>query len=246
MRLIRGGAVISMPIDMPNPLAGSVLSILLAARELDLSVTETHLAGLLYLTDVAAVEAGHAPISGATWRLGRRGPYDPALTRAQDYVVESELAERGDDESADAGAGVLSLTLVVDDPLDREAMDFVRTVVALHGGKDTAALRSVVDATVPVIEAQAGGESGVLLDLSRVRRRRQAEALLARARTTLKTEYCVKLAQGTANLPSKCWVRTVCAQPFLKEELGDYLGRLPPQVVALIEDNLLACLGLVG
>ncbi|WP_182899420.1 type II toxin-antitoxin system PemK/MazF family toxin [Microbispora sp. H10830] len=63
--------------------------------------------------------------------------------------------------------------------------------------------------------------------------------------TTLKTEYCVKLAQGTANLPGKCWVRTVCAQPFLKEELGDYLGQLPPQLVALIEDNLFAYLGLV-
>lgn len=63
--------------------------------------------------------------------------------------------------------------------------------------------------------------------------------------TTLKTEYCVKLAQGAGNLPSKCWVRTVCAQPFLKEELGDYLGRLPAQSLALIEENLFAYLGLV-
>ncbi|MEN3534703.1 hypothetical protein AAH991_06295 [Microbispora sp. ZYX-F-249] len=182
MRLIRGGAVISMPVDAPNPLAGSVLSILVAARELRLSVTETHLVGLLYLTDVAAVEAGHPPITGATWRLGRRGPYDPALTRAQGYVVESELVERGDDESADAESAVLFLTMDVDDPLDPDAMDFVRSVVALHGGEDTAVLRSVVDATVPVVEAQAGGESGVLLDLSRARRRRQATALLTRAR----------------------------------------------------------------
>ncbi|MEU7910118.1 hypothetical protein [Microbispora bryophytorum] len=182
MRLIRGGAVISMPVDTPNPLAGSVLSILVAARELSLPVTETHLVGLLYLTDVAAVEAGHSPITGATWRLGRRGPYDPALTRAQDYVVDSELAERGDDESSDAEAGVLSLTMDVDDPLDQEAMNFVRSVVALHGGKDTVALRSVVDGTVPMVEAQAGGESGVLLDLSRARRRRQAAALLTRAK----------------------------------------------------------------
>ncbi|WP_440098635.1 type II toxin-antitoxin system PemK/MazF family toxin [Streptosporangium sp. H16] len=63
--------------------------------------------------------------------------------------------------------------------------------------------------------------------------------------TTLKTEYCVKLAQGVGNLPSKCWVRTVCAQPFLKEELGDYLGRLPAQSLSLIEENLFAYLGLV-
>ncbi|MGI5155184.1 hypothetical protein [Microbispora sp. CA-102843] len=182
MRLIRGGALIGMPVDSPNPLAGAVLSILVAARELSLSVTEAHLVGLLYLTDVAAVEAGHPPITGATWRLGRRGPYDPALTRAQDYVVESELVERADDESADAEAGVLSLTINVDDPLDPDAMRFVRTVVASHGGKDAAVLRTVVDATVPVVEAQAGGESGILLDLSRARRRRQAAALLTRAR----------------------------------------------------------------
>ncbi|SFL02889.1 mRNA-degrading endonuclease, toxin component of the MazEF toxin-antitoxin module [Streptosporangium canum] len=62
--------------------------------------------------------------------------------------------------------------------------------------------------------------------------------------TTLKTEYCVKLAQGVGNLPSKCWIRTVCAQPFLKEELGDYLGQLPAQVVLLIEENLFAYMGL--
>ncbi|MBB2746396.1 UNVERIFIED_ORG: hypothetical protein FHR35_006264 [Microbispora rosea subsp. rosea] len=182
MRLIRGGAVISMPVDSPNPLAGAVLSILVAARELNLPVTEAHLVGLLYLSDVAAVEAGHPPITGATWRLGRCGPYDPALTRAQDYVVESELAERGADESADAEAGVLSLTMDVDDPLGPDAMRFVRTVVALHGARDTAVLRTVVDATVPVVEAQAGGESGVLLDLNRARRRRQATALLTRAK----------------------------------------------------------------
>ncbi|GHH70095.1 hypothetical protein GCM10017673_21430 [Streptosporangium violaceochromogenes] len=63
--------------------------------------------------------------------------------------------------------------------------------------------------------------------------------------TTLKTEYRVKIAQGTGNLPSKCWVRTVCAQPFLKEELGDHLGRLPAQVLSLIEENLFAYMGLV-
>ncbi|MGW0588536.1 type II toxin-antitoxin system PemK/MazF family toxin [Streptosporangium sp. NPDC002607] len=61
--------------------------------------------------------------------------------------------------------------------------------------------------------------------------------------TTLRTEYCVKLAQGTGNLPSKCWARTICAQPFLKEELGDYLGQLSPQVLLLIEENLFAYLG---
>ncbi|MFC0864275.1 type II toxin-antitoxin system PemK/MazF family toxin [Sphaerimonospora cavernae] len=63
--------------------------------------------------------------------------------------------------------------------------------------------------------------------------------------TTLRTEYCVKIAQGFGNLPSKCWARTICAQPFLKEELGDYLGQLPPQVMGLIEENLLGYIGLV-
>ncbi|WP_460716978.1 type II toxin-antitoxin system PemK/MazF family toxin [Microbispora hainanensis] len=116
MRLIRGGAVISMPVDTPNPLAGSVLSILLAARELGLSVTETHLVGLLYLTDVAAVEAG-------------------------------------------------------------------RPVVVLSGDAKN---------------QQPDWDLIYVAPLSTA--------------TTLKTEYCVKLAQGTANLSSKCWVRTrLCA-----------------------------------
>jgi mRNA-degrading endonuclease toxin of MazEF toxin-antitoxin module len=63
--------------------------------------------------------------------------------------------------------------------------------------------------------------------------------------TSLKTGYCVKLAQGMGNLPSKCWARVVCAQPYLKEELGDHLGRVSPQTVALIEENLIAYLGAI-
>jgi len=48
---------------------------------------------------------------------------------------------------------------------------------------------------------------------------------------TRATEFCVKLAYGVGNLPSKCWARTVMPQPIEKKALGDYLGEIPPAVM---------------
>lgn len=62
--------------------------------------------------------------------------------------------------------------------------------------------------------------------------------------TTLKTEFCVKLAASVGNLPRRCWVRVVFPQPLLKEDLGDYLGHLPAEHVAMLEDNLFAYMGI--
>lgn len=63
--------------------------------------------------------------------------------------------------------------------------------------------------------------------------------------TNLKTEFCVKIGSGVGNLPQKCWARTVCPQPILKEDLGDLIGFLPADTMSLIEENLFAYMGLV-
>lgn len=59
------------------------------------------------------------------------------------------------------------------------------------------------------------------------------------------TEFCVKLAYGTGNLPSKCWARTVMPQPVSKVDLLDYLGQIPADVMETIDTSLLAYMGMI-
>ncbi|MEV8638238.1 hypothetical protein AB0395_41955 [Streptosporangium sp. NPDC051023] len=64
----------------------------------------------------------------------------------------------------------------------------MREVVRLHGGKSATGLKNLSYETVPMIEAQAGGERGVLLDLNRARRRAQVLALRERFRARRATQ----------------------------------------------------------
>lgn len=57
------------------------------------------------------------------------------------------------------------------------------------------------------------------------------------------TRYCVKLNHGVANVEKKCWARVVSAQPIAKDELGDYVGSLPANLLADIYVNLAAYMG---
>lgn len=59
------------------------------------------------------------------------------------------------------------------------------------------------------------------------------------------TEFCVKLAYGTGNLPSKCWARVVMPQPIAKADLGNYLGQIPADIMETIDTALLAYMGLI-
>lgn len=70
-------------------------------------------------------------------------------------------------------------------------------------------------------------------------------AVPASTQSTLRTQYCVTLAQGTGNLPKKCWARVVAVQPIAKSDLGDYTGQIPPATMTLLEQNLLAYMGLI-
>ncbi|MFJ2033739.1 hypothetical protein [Streptosporangium sp. NPDC087985] len=173
----------SRPLESPNPLAGTVLAVLKAARELHVEITKAKLAKLLYLADLDAIESGRTQFSGATWRWDDHGPYDHALIRAEDWVVESELVERHDPQSAEHDSHVLSLTVDIEDSLDAADMECVRNVVRLHGGKTDAALKGLSCETAPMIEARVGGERGTLLDLNRARRRKQVAVLRERFRS---------------------------------------------------------------
>ncbi|MET8337641.1 hypothetical protein [Streptosporangium canum] len=173
----------SRPLESLNPLAGAVLAVLKAARELHVEITKAKLAKLLYLADLDAIESGRTQFSGATWRWDDHGPYDHALIRAEDWVVESELVERRDTRSTEDGSHALSLTVDIEDSLDSAYMECVRNVVRLHGGKNAIDLKDLSYETAPMVEAWAGGERGALLDLNRARRRKQAGVLRERFRS---------------------------------------------------------------
>jgi hypothetical protein len=82
----------------------------------------------------------------------------------------------------DQGACSLKLTEEIDDPLPTDSMATIRRVVAEHGAKNATALKELSYRTPPMVEATAAGERGVLLDLSRARRRKQVRDRIERAR----------------------------------------------------------------
>lgn len=177
---MRAVAAVRQPLPL-QPLLRSVLAVLKAAEEYGFTITRTKLAKLLYFVDLAAVEGGETAFTGATWRWDNYGPYDHALKRAENTAVDMELVDR-DDQTAtvEYGACRLRLVLDIDDPLPDAAMVTVRRVVGQMGGRSAGALRDLSYKTPPMVEAETAGERGVLLDLSRARRARQARALLDR------------------------------------------------------------------
>lgn len=171
-----------LPSQPSEPLVASTLAILKAARERGFEINRTKLAKLLYLADLQAVEGDGVQFTGAAWRWDQFGPYDSALAHTERQLADTELVERIDDRLFDDGPCELILVVDIDDPLPDEQMQIIRDVVRRYGNKSAGTLRELSYKTPPMVEAQAGGERGVLLDLSRVRRRKAANAFLARAR----------------------------------------------------------------
>lgn len=62
--------------------------------------------------------------------------------------------------------------------------------------------------------------------------------------TKFKTQFDIKLAAGTANLPKKCWVRVPAIQPISKDDLAHYLGELPEDEMLDVEASLVEYLDL--
>ncbi|MGC5009716.1 Panacea domain-containing protein [Streptosporangium sp. DT93] len=166
-----------------GPLVSSTLAILKAAREYGFEINKTKLAKLLYMADLSAVESDGVQFTGATWRWDNYGPYDSALARVEYELSNSKIIERNDHRLSEDDGGRCELALVVDidDPLPAGPMQIIRDIVRRYGNKNATGLRELSYKTAPMIEAQAGRERGVLLDLSRARRRKQVRAMLMRA-----------------------------------------------------------------
>lgn len=64
--------------------------------------------------------------------------------------------------------------------------------------------------------------------------------------TTYRTDLCVKLAAGEANMPQKCWIRVPALQTIPKTALGDHTGTLSTAELELVQARVLELLGLIA
>lgn len=168
-----------------DPLLRSVLALLRVAHDHGRVLNRAKVATLLYLADLTAVEAGGVAFSGATWRWESQGPFDTSQYRVEEALVTAGVITREHDPHSLAADAGLRLVEDVEVTLDRDLTVFLEKVVAEHGGKSAAALRDLSYETPPMAGARTEGERGVLLDLSRARRRKQYQALKERYRARL-------------------------------------------------------------
>lgn len=63
--------------------------------------------------------------------------------------------------------------------------------------------------------------------------------------TTFRTDLCVRLNAGEANVPKKCWIRVPALQPIPKTALEDLTGTLPATKLEELEMRVLQYLGLI-
>jgi hypothetical protein len=166
----------------------AVLAVLRAALEHDYVITRTKLAKLLYLADLRAVAAGGEPISGIRWKWLNFGPFNNDLLEIEQQLVQDELVTSVREPWEFGQAYRLSL---VGDPaaLPRLAPGeeaVLAAAVREWGSLAASSLKDLSYQTPPMIEAQAEGNRGVVLDLNLVRPRPKVSRTLARIRAAIR------------------------------------------------------------
>lgn len=63
--------------------------------------------------------------------------------------------------------------------------------------------------------------------------------------TQFRTELCVRLAAGEANLPNKCWIRVPALQAIPKTKLQDHTGTLTGDKLREAQMRVLEYVGLI-
>jgi uncharacterized phage-associated protein len=160
----------------------AVLAVLRVARDRGYLITRVKLAKLLYLADLRAVAAGGDPLSGIEWKWLNHGPFNNIL-----LDIERDLDRDGfisTEQTFHPFGRRVCLTLVSDEgprlPDDEERV--VADTVAELGDLAASSLRDLSYQTPPMIEAQAGDNRGIVLDLDTVRPVPKVSRTLARLR----------------------------------------------------------------
>lgn len=150
------------------------------------TVTRTKMAKLLYLADLEAVRNGDRPATSIQWKWLHYGPFNNDL-----LILEKDLARDGQLHSETVQyptyAGVrLSLVNCWHEPLDARSREHLRDVFEAYGRMPAGAIKDYTYKTAPMVEAQASGRRGVVLDLELARPKVNRAALKSRLRDKLR------------------------------------------------------------
>jgi len=148
----------------------SFKAVLAAAREQGCDINRTKLAKLLYLCDLAAVEAGSEPFTGFEWRWRHYGPYDNALLEVEEELMSSGDVQRvrgetyfGDPEYQLTLSGTAAVRV------EEAVWVTVTNIMSKFGNLQAQQLRDITYGTVPMRDAVADGTKESLLDLESAR-----------------------------------------------------------------------------
>lgn len=149
--------------------AAAIHALLALANGRGLRMTRTKIVNLLYLADLRSVAEDGQARSGVLWRWWRYGPYCQALRSAEDGLVDIGAVER---ETWQLSAFTAEHRLTANpkstpNALHRagEFLTHLDAVLEEHGRKSAQSLTDIAYRTKPMIEAQAEGARGMLLDL---------------------------------------------------------------------------------
>ena len=148
-----------------SPAEEAFLAVLVAARGRFI-ITRTKVAKLLYLADLEMARTSGRPATGVTWRWLDYGPFNNDLFTIENRLAASNLITR---EQTQNWYGTLEYRLTAVETatsnIDEEFWRIVSAIVDAHAAKAASTLRDITYQTPPMLEAQAGGERGVILDL---------------------------------------------------------------------------------
>lgn len=149
--------------------AGAAMAALVKlACERRLPMTRAKVVKLLYLADLESMAVDGMAGSGILWRWLRSGPYCRLLRDVEDRLASDGVIECNTSHVAGAADEVTLSASRACDEMSSAAGGFVRHIDAVlrrHGRGSERALGEAVHGTAPMLEAQRGGERGVLLDL---------------------------------------------------------------------------------
>lgn len=147
------GAAVSLDISERERVEACVLALLAMAGSMELEITRTKLAKLLYFADISSVECDGITGSGVAWHYMEHGPYDDVLREVEDDLVKRGLVHKNTGPRPEGGERnvltVKDLSITVPDDFSGH----VQTVLDEMGDWKSAELKDRAYSTQPMAAA---------------------------------------------------------------------------------------------
>ena len=133
-----------------------ILALLAMAESMELEITRTKLAKLLYLADINSVKHDGITGSGVAWHYMEHGPYDDVLREVEDDLVERGLVRRSTSQLPDGGERNVLVAKDSSITVPDDFSDHVQTALDEMGGWKSAELKDHAYGTPPMAVASRG------------------------------------------------------------------------------------------